>query len=252
MKKFSWHIEYSINFENSINQLKFQVSDAIIYFKSNSNTIIAKFKDKCPKKVVSKNSNYHREKRESMFNPPKQTMNQFFTELNRYLYNLNGFWQSLLPNTCKSISAHHENCWNTTHIIHQSSNTIDDKKILTNYNNLLNSNNQNSKFNRTFRRQLESLVQFNEQLRKNLKINNLNHMFGPAVIRNLNSVNELKKNDEIDAVKPQSLPEQENSVNAEGSKEKAVNKEFDYDNEYEYGDYLGIRFLSVVLKSDKK
>lgn len=132
MKKFSWHIEYSINFENSINQLKYQISDAIMYFKSNSNVIMGNLRRRCAsnnayslnsmlmKRQAKSPRYFHSTERVSEFDGrsdlPQVKLHSFFIELNRYFYNLNGYWSVLIPNVCKSISAHHEKCWNGTHL----------------------------------------------------------------------------------------------------------------------------------------
>lgn len=127
MKKFSWHIEYSINFENSINQLKFQISDAIMYFKANSNAIINNLARKCDlrnnfhinlnvRKRVKRSLNLPKisKRLNKRSNPSQIKMHLFFIDLNRYFYNLNEYWTNLLPNVCKVLSAHHEKCWNGT------------------------------------------------------------------------------------------------------------------------------------------
>ena len=128
MKKFSWYIEYSINFENSINQLKFQVSDAIMYFKSNSNIIMSNLRRHCSTNniIYSKNMLIKRQtinrryfqlnQRNEEAEDSTAKLHSFFIELNRYLYNLSGYWSLLIPNVCKSISAHHEKCWNGSHL----------------------------------------------------------------------------------------------------------------------------------------
>ena len=127
MKKFSWTIEYSINFENSINQLRLQISDSIMHFKLHSNTVISSLRKTCfnvhstnQKKskytILKSKSAKPRRRRQDESYSPQIKMHLFFIELNRYLYNLSGFWHLLIPNMCKQISAHHEKCWNGTHL----------------------------------------------------------------------------------------------------------------------------------------
>jgi hypothetical protein len=47
MKKFSLRIEYLINFESTIEELKLQISDAIIYFQRNHPDIMPKLRNRC-------------------------------------------------------------------------------------------------------------------------------------------------------------------------------------------------------------
>ncbi len=251
MKKFSWHIEYSINFENSINQLKYQISDAIMYLKANSNKILKKASVKCSS-LVGNNSHINIEvkTRQSLLGPaikrkkrdtkPHGQLHLFFIDLNRYLYNLNGYWQNLVPNVCKTVSAHHEKCWNGTYLTSQTSSEIDEASFASDSSILValsKMSYKNQRFNRTFQRQVASLQAFNDQIRNKLAINRFDEIFNPKpVIRNFISLKNVvsKKNtlSSTTTTTPSIL-----NVFTQNLFTKKLTKTEDDEDDYEYQEY---------------
>lgn len=125
MKNLSFNIEYSINFQNTINEIKYQLLDAIIYFKLNKVSIMKRQIEKCG--TVLKESDFSKkftkpikivQKRQvnDDFKNSNQRLHTFFFDLNQYFSNLTGFWNSVVFNVCKSSSAslNYENCWDGT------------------------------------------------------------------------------------------------------------------------------------------
>ncbi len=253
MKKFSWHIEYSINFENTINQLKYQISDAIMFLKANSDNIIQKAALKCslPATNYSQINNEVKNKRSlSSFDSRRFKRNAkthaqlhlFFIDLNRYLYNLNGYWQNLVPNVCKIVSAHHEKCWNGTFLTIQTSNEIDEASFANDPSRLAAISNlsyKNLRFNRTFQLQIATLRAFNDQIRNKLAINRFDEIFNPKpIVKNLLSQSNFidKKNifTTIKTTKPSNLSVFSQDLS---TKTTILTKTEDDEGDYEYQDY---------------
>lgn len=138
MLKLSWVIEHEINFENTMNLFKVQLTDAIIYYQSKNEIINEKIFNTCSTiknksvKLNSKILKYNRKKLD-YFNSKLKILRRsnnninnhantftnsklysLLTNINKNFYTLTNFWNSLVLNLCKSISGNHENCWNGT------------------------------------------------------------------------------------------------------------------------------------------
>lgn len=121
LKNFSQTIEFKINFESTMNTLKYEILDIILNYRINTDLILPKFKTKCSMEIGSNinlnTSNKldrikHRQKRSKISNESlKIKLHLFFIDLNSYFYNLTNFWNQIIPNACKTSSSGDE-CWN--------------------------------------------------------------------------------------------------------------------------------------------
>lgn len=126
MRNFSFNIEFSVNFENTLNEVKYQLLDGINYFRTNSDILINELIQRCGKdsiRISLLNKNYPRVKsnkaifkRQLLEESHKPRIHDFFVELNQFLFNSTGFWKSLSVNICRltsaSASSQQDSCWN--------------------------------------------------------------------------------------------------------------------------------------------
>ena len=119
MRNLSSNIEYMLNFEKTLSQFQFQMHETVRIFHENSNQFVLNLKKKCGTSnvIVAKRGKARGKKSiESipMLNQNEPTLSSFFSELNKYFFNLTDFWNTLIPNTCRVVSANFNQdfCWN--------------------------------------------------------------------------------------------------------------------------------------------
>lgn len=118
MKKLAFNIEYTINFQNTVNEIKFQLLDGIAYFKSNKNIIVNEIVERCGN-GSKMNKQYKNDlrivnlKKRNTLNSNKLELHKFFIEITEFLNSLNGFWKVLMTRICRSLSTNsdRETCW---------------------------------------------------------------------------------------------------------------------------------------------
>lgn len=118
MNKLSFHIENTVNFPNSVNEIKYQLLDAIAYFNTNKEIIIGELMEVCKNKTSSQkfyrpnlSKSYFNNKRHILTNGLE--MHKYFFKVNNFFKEINGLWKFLISDTCKSISSKssNDNCW---------------------------------------------------------------------------------------------------------------------------------------------
>lgn len=118
MNKLSFHIEYTVNFPNSINEIKYQLVDGIAYFNTNRKIIISELLERCQNNSLkdkffrlnaTKNFNYSKRN----INLNGSNMHRYFLKLINFLKEINGLWKFIISDACKAISpkSSKENCW---------------------------------------------------------------------------------------------------------------------------------------------
>ncbi|CAF0836746.1 unnamed protein product [Brachionus calyciflorus] len=164
MSKLAFNIEYTINFQNTVNEIKYHLLDGIAYFKTNKFIINNELEERCGKTTHDSNTKKKRRvkpimnvlqiKRDVL--NPKMNLHKFFVELTDNFSNLKGFWKSLISKICRSISPKSESdyCWN-------GSDFKKNRKDLEPHQLKIKSNkeivNKNTEMNKTVYRQIETL-----------------------------------------------------------------------------------------------
>jgi hypothetical protein len=124
MQKLSWVIENEINFGNSMKLFKLQISDAIFYYQSNSESIngklssigcaskITKSRNAGKKKLILIQNKLKLFRHNSIIMGLNKKLSDLFSDISKNYVGLANFWNSLTVSICKSISGNHEKCWN--------------------------------------------------------------------------------------------------------------------------------------------
>ena len=128
MQKLGWMIENEINFGNTMNFFKLQISEAISYYQSNNETISRKISITClirrnanitknkkkKVKIVSKINNMLKmlQRNSNKISKFNKKLSDLFSDINKNYMSLNSFWNSLTLKSCKSLSGNPEKCWN--------------------------------------------------------------------------------------------------------------------------------------------
>ena len=122
MQKLSWVIENEINFGNAMNFFKMQISDAILYYKSNNENLNRKISFNCLVKTQTKGGLNKKKTFNSILKAFQSSSNKLFNlnvklsdlfaDINKNYIGLGNFWNSLTLKICKSISGNPEKCWN--------------------------------------------------------------------------------------------------------------------------------------------
>lgn len=118
MNKLWFHIEYTINFPNSVNEIKYQLLDAIAYFNTNKKIIISELLEMCKNEISLPESYTSNSSKSFIYNKRHIAtngleMHKYFFKVNNFFKEINGLWKFVISDACKSISStsSKDNCW---------------------------------------------------------------------------------------------------------------------------------------------
>ncbi|RNA17500.1 glypican-4 [Brachionus plicatilis] len=120
MNKLSFHIEFTVNFSNTVNEIKYQLIDGMAYFNTNRHIIVSELLEACQNYT---NRDIFLDSNSSKFSYNKRyissnglDMHKYFFKAMNFLKEIDGMWKFLISDVCKAITpkSNKDNCWSGT------------------------------------------------------------------------------------------------------------------------------------------